>query len=186
MLQRNKGSILIITVFIFLVVNIIAITCSALILSNTKYIRYDYKDICMEEACLSTIEIIYANTVFEIENQVEKSKDKYDFEGYLKENESDFQRKILNVKLKNLENVKCSLRKESDIRNEDKDYICYKITTNCKDQDFNKSIVATLKIKKNLKKNVNLKDENKDKGEDEEENLEKASDLVIVTNYLGG
>ena len=38
MSRKNNGSILIITVFVFLFVNIIAINCSALILSNTRYI----------------------------------------------------------------------------------------------------------------------------------------------------
>lgn len=180
MLRKNKGSVLILTVSIFLVVNIIAVTCSALILSNTKYIRYDYKDICMEEACLSAIEVIYSNAVLEIENQVKKSKDKYNFEEYLEENEYDFQKKILDIKLKDLENVKCSLKKDSDIRNKDKDYICYKIIAICSNQNFNKSVVATIKIKKNLRENVDFEDENKD------ENSEKESDLVIVTNYLGG
>ena len=56
MSRKNNGSILIITVFVFLFVNIIAINCSALILSNTRYTRYDYEEVYMKEQCLGKIE----------------------------------------------------------------------------------------------------------------------------------
>ena len=61
MSRKNNGSILIITVFVFLLVNIIAINCSALILSNTRYTRYDYEEVYMKEQCLGKIELIYSN-----------------------------------------------------------------------------------------------------------------------------
>ena len=61
MSRKNKGSILVVTVFVFLLVNIIAINCTSIVMSNIKYTKYNDEEIYLKEQCLSKIEIIYSN-----------------------------------------------------------------------------------------------------------------------------
>ena len=45
MSRKNKGSILVVTVFVFLLVNIIAINCTSIVMSNIKYTKYNDEEI---------------------------------------------------------------------------------------------------------------------------------------------
>ena len=83
MSRKNNGSILIITVFVFLFVNIIAINCSALILSNTRYTRYDYEEVYMKEQCLGKIELIYSNILKEVDKTLTNTNDYDSFKEYI-------------------------------------------------------------------------------------------------------
>ena len=83
MSRKNNGSILIITVFVFLLVNIIAINCSALILSNTRYTRYDYEEVYMKEQCLGKIELIYSNILKEVDKTLTNTNDYDSFKEYI-------------------------------------------------------------------------------------------------------
>ena len=100
MSRKNNGSILIITVFVFLFVNIIAINCSALILSNTRYTRYDYEEVYMKEQCLGKIELIYSNILKEVKIALDESGDYESFNShFISDNISEYSSKSFSVLL---------------------------------------------------------------------------------------
>ena len=146
MLRKNNGSILIMTVFVFLLVNIIAISCSALILSNNKYAIYDYEEAYIKEQCLSKIELIFSNILKEVELALDKS-DGYDsFENYFTENNScDFINRISDISDASLEDTRCNINKVDSYNVEDSIY--YKVVSEVEYKQFDKAFVAYIKIK---------------------------------------
>ena len=195
MLRKNNGSILIITVFVFLLVNIIAISCSALILSNNKYAKYDYEEAYIKEQCLSKIELIYSNILKEVELALDKS-DGYDsFENYFTENNScDFINRISDISDASLEDTRCNINKVDSYNVEDSIY--YKVVSEVEYKQFDKAFVAYIKIKNPfLKEKDSEKTDQNEITESEENNIDEAtdknkeykkqikpSDLVVVFN----
>lgn len=146
MLRKNKGSILIVTVFVFLLVNIIAISCSALIFSNNKYAKYNYEEAYIEEQCLSKIELVYSNVLKEVELALDKSDDYNSFENYFTENNSyDFINRISDISDASLKDTQCSVDKIDyyDVPNT----IYYRVLSKVEYKSFNKTMVAYIKIK---------------------------------------
>ena len=153
------------TIFVFLLVSIISITSSELILSHSKYAKYDYEEVYLKEQCLSKIELVYSNVLKEVELALDKSQDSESFEEYFTENNScDFINRISDISGVSIEDTKCSVDKI--------DYYCeegsiyYRIVSEVEHKGFDKTIVANIKIK-----NPFLED-NHDKL--------KPSDLVVV------
>lgn len=190
MLRKNKGSILVVTVFVFFLVNIIAIHCSALILSNTKYIKYDYEEIYLKEQCLSKIELIYSNILKEVDYALKEKQDFEQFEKYI--SSSEFLNKIKQVQEDDLNNTTCEIKKVNS-NNENKIY--YKITSKSTDNKFTKYMVASIEIENPFKKEENIKEiENlesdteeilqntstEQKGTNKNSETKKSSDLVVM------
>ena len=145
MSRKNNGSILIITVFVFLLVNIIAINCSALILSNTRYTRYDYEEVYMKEQCLGKIELIYSNILKEVKIALDESGDYESFNShFISDNSSEFINKINDLSDTSLDNKKCNITR---INTNSENYIYYKIESSVSYNKFIKTIVAYIKIK---------------------------------------
>ena len=95
MSRKNKGSILVVTVFVFLLVNIIAINCTSIVMSNIKYTKYNDEEIYLKEQCLSKIEIIYSNILKEVKIALDESGDYESFNShFISENSSEFINKI--------------------------------------------------------------------------------------------
>lgn len=205
MSRKNNGSILIITVFVFLLVNIIAINCSALILSNTKYTKYDYEEVYMREQCLGKIELIYSNILKEVDKTLTNTNDFESFKKYIISD--DFFNTIKNVGENDLSNTTCQI---SRIDLNDKNNIYYEVISKTTYKNFSKEIVTNVQIKnpfqedssnKNKDTNQDIKnsedenlnisqssDENTEisqKQEEESKNIKdiKCSDLVIMFGY---
>lgn len=189
MLRKNRGSILIITVFVFLLVNIITITCSALILSNNKYTKYNYEEIYIKEQCLSKIELVYSNILNEVEIALNQSEDSNTFQNYFIDNDSyDFINRINNISGVSLKDTKCEINRV-EIDNES-DSIYYRIISKVKYQSFSKSIVAYIKIEnpfneEKVDKNQDVNkieddEDNKIKQNEEKTNLDSTSNLELI------
>lgn len=170
MLQKNKGSILVVTVFVFFLVNIIAINCSALILSNTKYSQYDYEEMYLKEQCLSEIELIYSNILKEVDYAVKEKENYSDFQEYI--NSNDFLEKIKFVQEDDLKNTTCEIKK---INSNSEGSIYYKITSKTTDNKFHKYMVASVEIK-NPFKEADIEEEETDI--EETENIKEESDEI--------
>lgn len=168
MLRKNNGSILIMTVFVFLMVNIIAITSAGLVLINSKYSKYNYEEIYLNEQCLSQIELVYSNVLREVETALNESKDFESFESYFLE--YDFVDKIE----ENLNQSQCEVVK-LDGRYSDENSIYYQISSKSTHDKFNKTISACIKIE-----NPFLRD-----NYDGENNDIKSGDLVKIFDYKG-
>lgn len=184
MLRKNKGSILIVTVFVFLLVNIIAITCSALILSNNKYTKYNYEEAYIEEQCLSKIELVYSNILKEVELALEKSHDYDSFESYFTENNSyNFINRISNISNVSLRDTQCSIQKIDYYNVENTIY--YRVLSKVEYNNFNKSIVAYIKIKNPFSKDSNNEqiDEN-DLTVSEESEIEQLTDKDNISENI--
>lgn len=173
MLQKNNGYVLVFTVVIFFIVNIVAITCSELVLSNSKYTKYTYKDVYMKEQCLSSIEFVYSNMLHELDVILKKSKNNEEYqENFIDSNLSnDFINRVSTLDLDELKNVRCVIKEDND-NNLSSDYFYYKIYSYYEDKYFDKCIIANVRIKKELENNKDISS--------------KANDLIEITNYIGG
>lgn len=157
MLRKNNGSILIVTVFVFLLINIIAINCSAMVMSNIKYTKYNYEEMYLEEQCLSKIEVIYSNILKEVEVALDNSSDFDSFESYfISNNSADFINNINDLSGISINNKKCKINK---INSDSQDYLYYKIESTVSYNKFIKTMVAYVKIKNPFDKNEALSEE---------------------------
>lgn len=154
MSRKNNGSILIITVFVFLLVNIIAINCSALILSNTKYTRYDYEEVYMKEQCLGKIELIYSNILKEVDKTLTDTNDYDSFKEYIISD--NFLNTIKNLEDDDLNNTTYQINR-TDLN--DKNNIYYEIISKTTYNKFSKQIVAYAKIKNPFQEDSSNKNE---------------------------
>ena len=159
------------TVFVFLIVNIVDISCSDLILSNTKYAKYNYEEIYIKEQCLSKIELVYSNILKEVEIALNESEDFDSFQNYFtNNNSSDFIAKISDISSSSLKDTTCSVYKLEN--NYDKENsIYYRIKSEVKYNTFRKIVVADIKIKNPF--------QNKESSEDNQKQI-KPSDLILV------
>lgn len=197
MLRKNNGSILIITVFVFLLINIIAINCSALILSNIKYTRYDYEEVYMKEQCLGKIELIYSTILKEINKTLTNTKDFDSFKEYLLSD--NFLNTIKNIQESDLNNVTCQINR-TDLNDENNIY--YEIISKTTYDKFSKQIVVYVKIKNPFQENSSSKknedlnilkslDENTEISQEKQKDIKKkedikCSDLVTMFGYKEG
>ncbi len=163
---KNNGSILIITVFVFLLVNIIAINCSALILSNTRYTRYDYEEVYMKEQCLGKIELIYSNILKEVDKTLTDTNDYDSFKEYIVSD--NFLNTIKNIQDDDLNNTTYQINR-TDLN--DKNNIYYEIISKTTYNKFSKQIVAYVKIKNPFQEDSSSK--NKDNSQDVEDSEER-------------
>ena len=125
MSRKNKGSILVVTVFVFLLVNIIAINCTSIVMSNIKYTKYNDEEIYLKEQCLSKIEIIYSNILKEVKIALDESGDYESFNShFISDNSSEFINKINDLSDKSLDNKKFNITR---INTNSENYIYYKI-----------------------------------------------------------
>ena len=148
MSRKNKGSILVVTVFVFLLVNIIAINCTSIVMSNIKYTKYNDEEIYLKEQCLSKIEIIYSNILKEVDKTLTNTNESGDYESFnshfISENSSEFINKINDLSDTSLDNKKCNITR---INTNSENYIYYKIESSVSYNKFIKTIVAYIKIK---------------------------------------
>ncbi|MFQ7519894.1 MULTISPECIES: hypothetical protein [unclassified Clostridium] len=145
MSRKNKGSILVVTVFVFLLVNIIAINCTSIVMSNIKYTKYNDEEIYLKEQCLSKIEIIYSNILKEVKIALDESGDYESFNShFISDNSSEFINKINDLSDTSLDNKKCNITR---INTNSENYIYYKIESSVSYNKFIKTIVAYIKIK---------------------------------------
>ena len=170
MSRKNNGSILIITVFVFLLVNIIAINCSALILSNTRYTRYDYEEVYMKEQCLGKIELIYSNILKEVDKTLTDTNDYDSFKEYIVSD--NFLNTIKNIQDDDLNNTTYQINR-TDLN--DKNNIYYEIISKTTYNKFSKQIVAYVKIKNPFQEDSSSynKDNSQDVEDSEESDLNK-------------
>lgn len=144
MQRKSKGSILVVTVFVFLLVNIIAISSSELILSNIKYTKYDYEEVFMEEQCLSKIELVYSKVLEKVNDGINESSDFEDFQEYITSNE--FLNDIKNIEDEDLKNTTYTVKKQ-EVNSTDNGGISYKITSQTKYGRFSRYTIAYINIK---------------------------------------
>lgn len=176
MLQKNNGSILIMTVFVFLLINIIALTSSALVLSSSKYSKYNYEEIYMKEQCLSQIELVYSNILKEVNIALIECKDLESFENYFIN--EDFINKIE----ENLGQNYCEVIKiEDKYIQENTTY--YRILSKSTYHNFNKTITAYIKIENPFSKVDDNTENNNLENSNEDFNKIKSSDLVKIFDY---
>ena len=79
MLQKNNGSILIMTLMVFTIVSIICVSCASLILSNSRINKLDYENEVLKQGNLGVIEIVKSNILQEVNNAIENTKTEYEF-----------------------------------------------------------------------------------------------------------
>ena len=152
MSRKNKGSILVVTVFVFLLVNIIAINCTSIVMSNIKYTKYNDEEIYLKEQCLSKIEIIYSNILKEVKIALDESGDYESFNShFISDNSSEFINKINDLSDTSLDNKKCNITR---INTKSENYIYYKIESSVSYNKFIKTIVAYIKIKNPFQKDT--------------------------------
>lgn len=181
MLRKNNGSILVVTVFVFLLINIIAINCSAMVMSNIKYTKYNYEEMYLEEQCLSKIEVVYSNILKEVEVALDNSSDFDSFESYfISNNSADFINNINDLSGVSLNNKKCKINK---INRDSQDYLYYKIESTVSYNKFIKTMVAYVKIKNPFDKNEALSEE---KLQDTSDSItsEQIEDLEDILNKI--
>ena len=143
MSRKNKGSILVVTVFVFLLVNIIAINCTSIVMSNIKYTKYNDEEIYLKEQCLSKIEIIYSNILKEVDKTLTNTNESFNSH-FISDNSSEFINKINDLSDTSLDNKKCNITR---INTNSENYIYYKIESSVSYNKFIKTIVAYIKIK---------------------------------------
>ncbi|WP_207643226.1 hypothetical protein [Intestinibacter bartlettii] len=148
--------------------NIIAINCSALILSNTRYTRYDYEEVYMKEQCLGKIELIYSNILKEVDKTLTNTNDYDSFKEYIVSD--NFLNTIKNIQDDDLNNTTYQINR-TDLN--DKNNIYYEIISKTTYNKFSKQIVAYVKIKNPFQEDS--LSENKDNSQDVEDSEE--SDL---------
>lgn len=175
MLRKNNGSILIVTVFVFLFVNIIAINCSALILSNTKYTRYDYEEVYMKEQCLGKIELIYSNILKEVDKTLTDTNDYDSFKEYIISD--NFLNTIKNLEDDDLNNTTYQINR-TDLN--DKNNIYYEIISKTTYNKFSKQIVAYAKIKNPFQEDSSNKNEDTTQNEDNSQDVEDSEERDIL------
>lgn len=156
MSRKNKGSILVVTVFVFLLVNIIAINCSSIVMSNIKYTKYNYEEINLREQCLSKIEVIYSNILKEVEIALDESNDFEDFNlFFISDNSAEFINKINDLSETSLDTKKCNITR---INVNSQDYLYYKIESSVSYNKFIKTVVAYVKIKNPFEQSKQVED----------------------------
>ena len=84
MLQKNNGSILIITLIIFSLVSTICLMCVSLAYSNIKISSLEIENLKLKEDSLSAIEVVYSNILEEVENAIDSTNNLEGFINYFK------------------------------------------------------------------------------------------------------
>lgn len=188
MLQKNNGSILIMTLMVFTIVSIICVSCASLILSNSRINKLDYENEVLKQGNLGVIEIVKSNILQEVNNAIENTKTEDEFYEYFTTN--NVISKIGDISLSNISDAEVTITNDSTLSN--KEVIRYKILTKNKINNYDKYIRVSVKITnpwyKDIKEVDNVEENNMDEFllDDELNNntLEYSeSDLVIFYNY---
>ncbi|MEG1408351.1 MAG: hypothetical protein RSD36_00785 [Terrisporobacter sp.] len=146
MLRKNKGSILIMSLIVFTIVTVICVTCSGLILSNNRMCKLDYVNEKIKLGNIGLIEIIHSNMLKEVKYAVENTKEEAEFYNYITKNSSrDFINKIKIVDGSNLDKSDIKIDYKTTISN--KEFMHYTISTKYIVDNYDKYIVAKVKIK---------------------------------------
>lgn len=149
MLRKQEGSILIFSVIVLSLITLFSATCSALIFSNNKYSKYNYKNIYIEELCLGAIELVYSNAMKEVLIALENNQDFESFKSYF--DDEGFIDRVDDVYIENSK-IRCIVDCENN-RFESEDGIYYRINSEYNDGQFRKNIFAYLKIVNPFEKN---------------------------------
>lgn len=188
MLQKNNGSVLIMTLMVFTIVSIICVSCASLILSNSRINKLDYENEVLKQGNLGVIEIVKSNILQEVNNAIENTKTEDEFYEYFTTN--NVISKIGDISLSNISDAEVTITNDSTLSN--KEVIRYKILTKNKINNYDKYIRVSVKITnpwyKDIKEVDNVEENNMDEFllDDELNNntLEYSeSDLVIFYNY---
>lgn len=190
--KKNKGSILIMSIITFSMISLICITCSSLILSNSRIGVLEYKTEKLREANIGVIEIIYSNMLKEVQYAIENTNTVDEFYKYLtKNNSAIFINKV--KKIDNLGSMNSTINMGYNNSFSTKQYIHYKISIKTKIDNYDKYALISAKIKNpwfskvhnsspELNKNLSMviDSENIDNNEIVETNEDN---LIIFYNY---
>ena len=144
--KKNKGSILIMSIITFSMISLICITCSSLILSNSRIGVLEYKTEKLREANIGVIEIIYSNMLKEVQYAIENTNTVDEFYKYLtKNNSAIFINKV--KKIDNLGSMNSTINMGYNNSFSTKQYIHYKISIKTKIDNYDKYALISAKIK---------------------------------------
>ena len=110
MFGNNKGSILIITLVIFSIVNTICMMSISLIGSNVKTSSLELKNLVLKEKALSSIQFVSLNMKDEVDNIIDKTNNWSEFLEYIRnDNFKSFINKSKDISYSSLENIQIEL-----------------------------------------------------------------------------
>jgi len=110
MFGNNKGSILIVTLIIFSIVNTICMMSISLIGSSIKTSNLELKSLVLKEKALSSIEFVSLNMKDEVDNIIDKTNNWSEFVDYVRnDNFKNFINKSKDISYYSLDNIQIEL-----------------------------------------------------------------------------
>ena len=187
MLQKNNGSILIITLIIFSLVSTICLMCVSLAYSNIKISSLEIENLKLKEDSLSAIEVVYSNILEEVENAIDSTNNLEGFINYFKyDNCRSFILMSKDISQSDLDEVGVELTNKTPFGEINK--LEFDLKTIATRGSYKKDILVKIRIdnpwyKINLTQNEEFTlNENIETNNDEKEHL-KRYDLITIYNY---
>ena len=146
MFGNNKGSILIITLIIFSIVNTICMMCISLIGSSVKTSSLELKNLVLKERALSCIEFVSLNMKDEVNNIIDKTNNWSEFVNYIRnDNFKSFINKSKDISYSDLDNIEIELLNKTPFGSVDNLEFAMKVVAI--DDVYKKQISVNISIK---------------------------------------